>query len=232
MTLTPDPYQTAVLKAANHRRRDVLNLFFDNFDANKRTVILLPGGAGSALYRADQKFDEADPTEYTYKQVWLTPGILPRAIGDGKNLPISKNGRDLSDYVIVTDGDVEWFVLPYLKAMRVFRANCNAVLLGWDWRRDTSGTGEHMTLMAQDYVLRCILEIVSGSTLTEDQFIAEHGQNPQMATPEELKEFMNSAFPKIRSRNLKSLSSRNLEREIATLIPDKYLWRILQETFA
>ena len=123
MTLTPDPYQTAVLKAANHRRRDVLNLFFDNFDANKRTVILLPGGAGSALYRADQKFDEADPTEYTYKQVWLTPGILPRAIGDGKNLPISKNGRDLSDYVIVADGDVEWFVLPYLKAMRVFRAN-------------------------------------------------------------------------------------------------------------
>jgi pimeloyl-ACP methyl ester carboxylesterase len=461
--LTADPYQTAVLQAAKYFRRGVLNYFFNTFDEAKKTAILLPGGAGSALYRANRSFDrDSGPSDYTFNPVWLTPGIF---VDDGNKLPISKNGRDLREQMIAADGDVQYFAKPYLKAMRVFRANLNALLLGWDWRRDimtavdmvsgviseierrkgkgtlkniflvghsmggmiaklffstrqsvareiggmitvstpfygylgqlrriyegeeilndvytakrvaeiyssfaglyslfpidhdtylkdgmalglasypvtepkggeyadpyqkrtsppypkwvrlnelpnalglrrelakplpdnlgqkvfhiralmhkttpvaaewdqnlsvpyepphspspikigpenlgqgdeviphwsarlastpdrnvhdfASGEGEHMTLMAQDYVLRRILEIVTGkSVLTKDEFIAEYGPNPQMATREELKIFMQTHLPKIR------LAFPSLEREIETLIPEKYFWRMLQD---
>ena len=473
MTSATNPYQTAVLKASNRLLKRVVDPFIASLDVGKKAVILLPGGAASALYHSDKPFDpKLDVGEYDFEkgEVWLTPGIL---IGDAKRLPISKNDRDLSDYLIVADGDIQWFEKPYLQAMRFFSANFPAVLLGWDWRRDimtavdmlkdvitkiearkgqevlknvflvghsmggmvaklffstnedlaskiggmitvgtpfygylgqlrrvfegekilndiytakgvakiyssftglytlfpidydtylrdgtaltlnsypvndpngspadpyhkttsypkwgvrlwldelskalsvvkklanpvrddlrekvhhiralmhedtpvaaiwdqklpdpyepptspspihigpkelgegdeviphwsarlastpkqnvhdfTTGKGEHMTLMAQDYVLRCIQEIVTEKpSLTADKFFAEYGPNPQMATPKELKDFMDTVLPKIRlaSRNLKRLSSRHLEREIATLIPDKYLWRILQD---
>ena len=459
--MAADPYQKAVRDTAKFLRRPVLQYFYDQFNPAKKTVILLPGGAGSALFRADKEFDRvSSPSEYGFDSVWLTPGIF---LGDGNKLPISKNGRDLLQRVIVPDGDIQYFVKAYVKAMRFFRANCNALLLGWDWRRDvmlavemvndmigdikrkkgqqvlkniflvghsmggmvaklffsvhgdsareiggmisvgtpfygyigqlrriyegedilkdiytaksvaeiystfgglyslfqidyatfirdkgklglanypvtepkgghadayqkstsppyphwvrpnelppalslrhtlaerlpddlrqkvfhiralmhetpvaaewnqnlpdpyepprsrspikvgpehlgkgdevipywsarlastedenvrdfTSGTGEHMTLMAQDYVLRHVLELVSGApVLTKEEFIAEYGPNPQVATREELKAFMADALPKIRLLSPKSL------REIETLVPERYLWRMLQE---
>jgi pimeloyl-ACP methyl ester carboxylesterase len=132
-----DEYMRAVSKATSLRRKPVMKPFLQGFNPDKETIILLPGGGGSNLWRADKKFDQVtNPANYNFDRVWLDPGIV---VGDGRSIKISSNGRDLGERVIVADGDVQFInVKPYVYAMRFFRgqANFNAVLLGWDWRRD------------------------------------------------------------------------------------------------
>jgi pimeloyl-ACP methyl ester carboxylesterase len=131
-----DAYQRAVLTATSFRLKDDLDQMFRQFDPDKETVILLPGGSGSNLWRADKKFDQiTNPANYNFDRVWLDGGI---ALGDGKMIEIGPDGHDVGNRVIVGDGDVRFRVKPYVKAMAFFHgaANVNAVLLGWDWRRN------------------------------------------------------------------------------------------------
>jgi pimeloyl-ACP methyl ester carboxylesterase len=138
VTLAADPYETAVFKATKYRRRPRMDAFLGAFKEDKETVILLPGGAASELWRAREKVDDVDPSQYTFDQVWLKVGIT---FGDGKTLKISQNGRDLGEQVIVAGDDIQFClgrIRPYVKAMSFFQgmAGFNALLLGWDWRRN------------------------------------------------------------------------------------------------
>lgn len=132
-----DAYQRAVCEATQFRLKDDVDYFLETFKEDKESVILLPGGGGSNLWHADKKFDQvSDPRNYVFDLIWLDLGI---AFGDAKAIKIGRNGRDVGERVIVGDGDVSFFrARPYIKAMNFFRrqANFNAVLIGFDWRRN------------------------------------------------------------------------------------------------
>jgi pimeloyl-ACP methyl ester carboxylesterase len=70
--------------------------------------------------------------------------------------------------------------------------------------------GEHSTLMSQEFILRKILDIVTGGkrSMTETEFIEKYGQNPEVATTEELAHF----------------------RHKCVKMPERYAWRILQNS--
>ena len=73
--------------------------------------------------------------------------------GDGKAIKINRNGHDVGDRVMVGDGDVRFPVRPYVRAMTFFRgkAKFNALLLGWDWRRN---------LLAAVDILNAVIETI------------------------------------------------------------------------
>jgi pimeloyl-ACP methyl ester carboxylesterase len=81
--------------------------------------------------------------------------------------------------------------------------------------------GQHMSLMAQNFVLRDILRIVSrGSrSIAEKDFIAEYGPDPQMATAQELETFLSQI----------DLEDPQTIRDLETLMPESIAWRFLQE---
>jgi len=144
-------YQRAVRKATYFRLKDDIDYFLNRFDREKETVILLPGGSGSNLWHADRKFGEvSNPRDYHFDRVWLDLGIFA---GDGKAIKINRNGHDVGDRVMVGDGDVRFPVRPYVRAMTFFRgkAKFNALLLGWDWRRN---------LLAAVDILNAVIETI------------------------------------------------------------------------
>ena len=61
-------------------------------------------------------------------------------MGDAKALEINRtDDRDQDAQIIVADGDIQFYLgklRPYKKAMKFFTDEFNALLLGWDWRRN------------------------------------------------------------------------------------------------
>jgi pimeloyl-ACP methyl ester carboxylesterase len=108
--------------------------------ANRRTVILFPGGMGSKLMRATKPYvDNAPPQQFQYDTVWLTPEtlIFNQALLLEMHQPQPGEYRDKDDQIIVADGSVELLgVGPYSG----FTAWCDLTgidwfIFGWDWRR-------------------------------------------------------------------------------------------------
>ena len=71
----------------------------------RQTVFFFPGGMGSHLIRADQKFDDDDssPQTFTYKEVWVHPST---PFGGARDLAMywhnsSGTFRDNGDRIIV-----------------------------------------------------------------------------------------------------------------------------------
>ena len=133
-----DPYKTDVKFATSYRLQPRIDEFVRKFDNNKKSVILLVGGAASQLLRADQRFDDvATPSQYFFDPVWIDIGIT---MGDAKALEINRtDDRDQDAQIIVADGDIQFYLgklRPYKKAMKFFTDEFNALLLGWDWRRN------------------------------------------------------------------------------------------------
>lgn len=116
--------------------------------ANRRTVILFPGGMASTLKRATKPYIDTNPAPQTfqYTTVWLTLATL--VFNQAKflemNLVAPGEYRDKGDQIIVADGAVELLgVAPYSG----FTSWCDAngidwFMFGWDWRRPLQDTSK------------------------------------------------------------------------------------------
>jgi len=131
-----DAYRKEVLEQTRIRQKEDMDEFFDAFRKDRRTVILLPGGMGSQLYRADRPFEEGTNGPYRFDEIWLDRGIFGPA-RDGLKLVIDQDGFDLNRHIVVADEDTTFVgVSPYVKALKFFRdQGFNTVFLAWDWRR-------------------------------------------------------------------------------------------------
>jgi pimeloyl-ACP methyl ester carboxylesterase len=138
----PSPYRTLISELTRSRHDDNLKRFINNFDENKKTIILVHGGMGSELWQTRQGFDPTrNPAKYDFEptEVWLNfrrllPGGALRQLKIG-----SAQNRDYNDKIIVADGAVfAPVVKPYQKTLNCFRNEFgfNTYLLAWDSRRD------------------------------------------------------------------------------------------------
>jgi len=131
-----DAYRDEVLKYTRIQQKEDIDDFFATFNPDRKTVILLPGGMGSQLYRADRPFEEGTSGRYRFDEIWLDRGIFGPA-RDGLKLVIDQDGFDLNRHIVVADEDTTFVgVSPYVKALKFFRdQGFNTVFLAWDWRR-------------------------------------------------------------------------------------------------
>jgi hypothetical protein len=114
--------------------------------ANRRTVILFPGGMASKLKRATKPYVDTNPGPQTfqYTTVWLTIETLVfnQAPLLEMNQPAPGEYRDTGNQIIVADGAVELLgITPYSG----FTSWCDDqridwFMFGWDWRRPLQDT--------------------------------------------------------------------------------------------
>ena len=119
---------------------DAITLFISRYsanlsNANRKTVILFPGGMGSQLLRASTPQPNGPP--YSYNIVWLDCSVV-----FGAAAHLQMNGDiDLDQQIIIPDGPVDF--PPLLTPYDGFITWCNQnqidyLIFGWDWRRDLS----------------------------------------------------------------------------------------------
>jgi hypothetical protein len=73
--------------------------FVNQFDPQRKTIFLLPGGMGSQLMRTEQAYPAQDPNIFDY-QLWL--GL--QTFGNARYLQIEKNLADYGQYVVGANG--------------------------------------------------------------------------------------------------------------------------------
>ena len=119
-----------------------IDAFAAGYKKGRPTVILLPGGIGSCLRRADQPFNDG----FNYETLWIDTDVVLW------ELPFLQMDGDI-DYqrkFMICDGPVlvqipqhdPWVtVAPYNRFIDWIsgpgpdKCNCNSFVFGWDWRR-------------------------------------------------------------------------------------------------
>lgn len=155
----PDAYKKQAQKFTRALQRNERADFLKNLDEKKETVILLPGGMGSSLWRADQPFSQGR-NRYTFEKIWLDWGFLVKPPADGVALEIDKAGYDLRKRLVVAHMGTCFVVRPYVRAMRFFRRNgrrgarLNAFLFAWDWRRNLITTVDALALLITEVKMK------------------------------------------------------------------------------
>jgi hypothetical protein len=105
-------------------------------DPNQRTVILLPGGMGSELARANRPFDGVLGGSYSYETLWVD---LAKIFLEQGALLLQMNGNeDDNKQFIVADGPLRNCALhPYDGFTEWCGVNgLDLLMVGWDFRRD------------------------------------------------------------------------------------------------
>ena len=132
-------------------------------NADRRTVFLFPGGMGSQLIRAKQKYQDGPP--FSYKTVWLNCSVVD---GVAAELQMQMHGHeDYKQQFVIPDGCVDFINLPpliYLRPYDGFIQWCQTnwidlFVFGWDWRRGSVATAklflENFLPQFDDFVENC-----------------------------------------------------------------------------
>lgn len=130
--------------------------FLSGYDPAKKTVILVPGIAGSELMRSKKKFDGLNGFDFdlqNYGRVWL--GITEST--DAPTLELGDDFHDQDDHIIVPHGAIEFEVLhlfkevPYDAAVAYFKSQGhNCVVFGYDWRRALTETAQWLAWFVRE----------------------------------------------------------------------------------
>lgn len=110
-----------------------ISAFVAAYKPNRPTVILLPGGMGSNLLRADGAFTPGSPPKvFSYDTLWVALRLL---IDAGELAMVGD--EDSQGHPIITDGQIELLgVGPYNRFLLWGKlSGYNVFLYGWDWRR-------------------------------------------------------------------------------------------------
>jgi len=104
------------------------------YDPNKKTIILLPGGLGSQLERTKKPYSQNNPGPFgKYDPVWIDFGIIFDK--EALTLEINDKGHDQGNHIIIPNGPLRFFVKPYNETRKFFVDDFNYVVYGFDWRR-------------------------------------------------------------------------------------------------
>ena len=116
------------------RRLDItIGAFAVGYKPNRPTVILLPGGMGSSLLRANGAFAPGSPPhDFSYDALW----VALRLLYDAADLTMAGD-VDAQQHPMITDGQIKLLGIGPYDAFEIWgRANgYNVLLYGWDWRR-------------------------------------------------------------------------------------------------
>jgi len=117
--------------------------FVQDYKPGQPTLILLPGGLGSAIERAEEAFHDGDPpADLDYDDLWLAPSMLC----DAMELAMADD-IDADNHICIADGPIAILGLnPYGRFKRWCDDNdFNHFVLGWDWRRRLAPTVDFLT---------------------------------------------------------------------------------------
>ena len=140
---------------------ETLKHFLADFDANKKSVVIVPGIMGSKLRISNSNFDNLDagfdPTHY--RDIWSLNAATYR---ESYKLAIDENGHDYQDHVIVQDGSIDGVLLgivkvrPYNNAVQFFKDHSkNCMLFGYDWRWSPSDLAHYLGEFLRAMAAQC-----------------------------------------------------------------------------
>lgn len=157
-----------------------LDVFFQDFDPDQPSIILLPGGLGSTLRQSYSAFNGVPQAPSAFRRViWVDLGLL---FGDALRLPIDADGFDTQNKIIVADGDLDFcLVHPYKDAVRYFREtlHANVLVLGWDWRRTVMTSVDYLTQALAQMSARALN--LTGRNILQDTFLVGHSMGGMVA---------------------------------------------------
>jgi pimeloyl-ACP methyl ester carboxylesterase len=113
--------------------------FLKNYPGNpvgpeqRRTVILFPGGLGSALIRAKVPVQPIEPAQTDFEDFWITLGLL---FGGVDNVAM-QGDVDSDDRFVVPNAEVKVMGVGPYDAFRTWchQQNLDLFVFGYDWRR-------------------------------------------------------------------------------------------------
>lgn len=157
-----------------------LDDFFQTYDPARPTIILLPGGLGSALHQSWSAFNGTpQPISAFRRVIWVDLGLL---FGEAHQLPIDDAGFDTQDRIVVAEGDLDFcFVHPYRDAITYFRdhLNINLLVFGWDWRRKVMTSVGYLTQVLQTMMARSLN--LTGQNMLHDTYLVGHSMGGMVA---------------------------------------------------
>jgi len=127
-----------------------LETLMSEFNPERRTVILLPGGMGSQLERTEGAYP-ASPNLID-DIIWVDLGILfPKY--DALKLEIDSAGKDKDSYVIAAHGPLKFFTEnPYGELKELARSEgWNYAVFGFDWRRPLGESADYFKNWIHDF---------------------------------------------------------------------------------
>ncbi|MDW4498816.1 hypothetical protein R5H30_12545 [Sulfitobacter sp. D35] len=178
------PASTAYLDAVGVETMQFLDnaidAFFQTYDPDRPTIILLPGGLGSRLRQAWIPFSGiAQPPSAFRSTIWVDWGLF---FGEALRLPIDVDLFDTGHRIVVPVGDIDYCqVHPYRDAVQYFRNDiaANVLLLGWDWRRATTRSVAHLAQVLEEMSDRALNQ--TGQGLLHNTWLVGHSMGGMVA---------------------------------------------------
>ncbi|WP_299848738.1 hypothetical protein [uncultured Roseovarius sp.] len=159
---------------------EALDVFFQNFDPNQPTIVLLPGGLGSALRQSRSAFNGFPQPPSAFRRViWVNMGLL---FGEALRLPIDADGFDTKHKIVVADGDIDYcLVHPYSDAVRYFRDHlcANVLVMGWDWRRKVMTSVDYLAQTLTEMSARALN--MTGQNILQNTHLIGHSMGGMVA---------------------------------------------------
>ena len=131
-----------------------LETLLSDFDPQRRTVILLPGGMGSQLMRSEDAYP-ASPNVIS-DVVWIDLGIA--LANDALKLEVDAAGQDKDSFVVAAHGPLKFVTEnPYGDLeTRAMAKNWNYAVFGYDWRRPLKESAGYFKKWMLDFRQRVI----------------------------------------------------------------------------
>jgi pimeloyl-ACP methyl ester carboxylesterase len=155
----------------NWRQREIVNIvksnigrFIQNYDHDKPTIVLLPGGMGSQLDRSQRHYRHDPMPPSRFHTVWADTGIV---FGDAYDLKIMENGRDDDDHLVVANGELGKIITAYDGTREHFTglsADTNYIVFGYDWRRPLSECADYL----QQFLIELRCAIADAASVSEE----------------------------------------------------------------
>lgn len=108
--------------------------FAARYNQNLPSVIILPGGMGSRLYRCRHQYDSTSSLKIEeFYELWL--GLGPVLGGELASLKMNEFTEEHDQHPIIAAGELSSMVKSYDAIFPYFAGKANVVGLGYDWRR-------------------------------------------------------------------------------------------------
>ncbi len=162
-------YKTVVDTLILQELRERANDFAAHYRPGRPTVVLVPGGMGSRLYKTIEPFRTGVPfpEQPVAQKIWLSFAAV--LYGDLLGLRMTRNGKDRGDRPVIASGEVSSeFAKKYDDTQAYFAGPdptfpANYAVFGYDWRKLPRSGAVYLKRFLQ-FLREAVAERESGDT--------------------------------------------------------------------